>query len=112
LQVYLTDAESFWKGSAYFWSSFRVNAIGRSNNLYVAHQFNYENKFFSTSNGWSAVGSGTINRFGDSYALSDIADQTRYNKMYNKAGLVYENTSLGKFQFYRWLQVIIITIKF
>jgi hypothetical protein len=24
--------------------------------------------------------------------------------MYNKAGLVYENTSLGKFQFYRWLQ--------
>jgi hypothetical protein len=22
------------------------NAIGRSNNLYVAHQFNYENKFF------------------------------------------------------------------
>jgi hypothetical protein len=58
--------------------------------------------FFSTSNQRLVpVGSGTINRFGDSYALSDIADQTRYNKMYNKAGLVYENTSLGKFQFYR-----------
>jgi hypothetical protein len=31
---------------------------------------------------------------------ADIVDQTRYNKMYNKAGVVYENTTLGKFQFY------------
>jgi hypothetical protein len=92
------------KGKRVFFDQvFRVNAIGRSNNLYVAHQFNYENKFFQYKQPTvsSAVGSGTINRFGDSYALSDIADQTRYNKMYNKAGLVYENTSLGKFQFYR-----------
>jgi hypothetical protein len=103
LQVYLTDAESFLKGKRVFFDQvFRVNAKGRSNNLYVTHQFNYENKFFQYKQPTvsSAVGSGTINRFGDSYALSDIADQTRYNKMYNKAGLVYENTSLGKFQFF------------
>ena len=39
-------------------------------------------------------------RFGDSFVTSGINDQTHYNKMYNKAGLVYENTTLGKFQFF------------
>jgi hypothetical protein len=103
LEVYLTDAESFLKGKRVFLDHlFRVNPEGGNNNLYVAHQFNYENKFFQYKQPTvsSTVGSGTINRFGDSYASSNIVDQTRYNKMYNKAGLVYENTTLGKFQFF------------
>ena len=103
LEVYLTDAESFLKGKRVFLDHlFRVNPKGGNNNLYVVHQFNYENKFFQYKQPTvsSTVGSGTINRFGDSYASSNIVDQTRYNKMYNKAGLVYENTTLGKFQFF------------
>ena len=103
LEVYLTDAESFLKGKRVFLDHlFRVNPKGGNNNLYVAHQFNYENKFFQYKQPTvsSTVGSGTINRFGDSYASSNIVDQIRYNKMYNKAGLVYENATLGKFQFF------------
>ena len=103
LEVYLTDAESFLKANRIFADHiFRINSKAGNNNLFVAHQFNYENKFFQYSQPTiaSTVGSSTVFRFGDSFAASDIADQTRYNKMYNKAGLVYENTTLGKFKFY------------
>jgi hypothetical protein len=41
-----TDAKSFLKGKRVFLDHFlRVNDEG-ANNLYVSHQFNYENKFF------------------------------------------------------------------
>ncbi|WP_366184675.1 putative porin [Flavobacterium ovatum] len=108
LEVYLTDAESFLKGKRYFLDhSFRVNPKKGSNNLYVNHQFNYENKFFeykqptvaSTVTSTSGA-STTVYRFGDSYVTSSLKDHTHYNKMYNKAGLTYENTTLGRFQFY------------
>ena len=47
LEVYLTDARSFLKGKRVFLDHiFRVNSVKGSNNLYVTHQFNYENKFF------------------------------------------------------------------
>lgn len=103
LEVYLTDAKSFLKGKRFFVDHFfRVNSTKGANNLYVAHQFNYENKFFEYNQVTvpSIVGSTTVYRFGDSYASSGINDQTHYNKMYNKVGLVYENTTLGKFQFF------------
>ena len=48
----------------------------------------------------STVGDSQIYRFGDSYVDSNINDQTRYNRMYNKVGAVYENSLLGKFQFF------------
>jgi hypothetical protein len=101
--VYLTDAKSFLKGKRFFIDhGFRINSKQGSNNLYLKHQFNYENKFFeynqltvaSNANG------NIINRFGDSFRSTEINDQTRYNKMYNKVGLQYENTFLGKFQFF------------
>lgn len=103
LEVYLTDAKSFLKGKRVFLDHFfRVNSVQGNNNLYVTHQFNYENKYFeynqatvvSTANGEQ------IYRFGDSYKTSGINDQTHYNKTYNKVGLAYENTTLGKFQFF------------
>lgn len=103
LEVYLTDAKSFLKGKRFFIDhGFRINSKQGANNLYLKHQFNYENKFFeynqftvsSNSNGV------IINRFGESFRSTEINDQTRYNKMYNKVGLQYENTSLGKFQFF------------
>jgi hypothetical protein len=103
LEVYLTDAKSFLKGKRFFIDhGFRINSKQGTNNLYLKHQFNYENKFFeynqltvsSNANG------NIINRFGDSFRSTEINDQTRYNKMYNKVGLQYENTFLGKFQFF------------
>lgn len=103
LEVYLNDAESFLKGKRIFADHFfRVNSAKGDNNLYVAHQFNYENKFFEYNQETvpSTVGSSTVYRFGDSFLSSGINDQTHYNKMYNKVGLIYENTTLGKFQFF------------
>jgi hypothetical protein len=103
LEVYFTDAKSFLKGKRIFVDHFfRVNTNKGDNNLYVSHQFNYENKFFEYNQATvpSTVGSRLVYRFGDSYVTSGINDQTHYNKMYNKAGLIYENTTLGKFQFF------------
>ncbi len=103
LEVYLTDARSFLKGKRVFLDHlFRVNSNKGSNNLYVSHQFNYENKYFEYNQATvpSSVGGTTVYRFGDSYKTSGINDQTHYNKTYNKVGLIYENTTLGKFQFY------------
>jgi hypothetical protein len=103
LEVYLNDAKSFLKGKRFFIDHFfRVNPNKGENNLYVTHQMNYENKFFEYNQATvpSAVGATTVYRFGDSFANSGINDQTHYNKMYNKLGLTYENTTLGKFQFF------------
>jgi hypothetical protein len=103
LEVYFKDAKSFLKGKRVFLDHFfRVNSVKGANNLYVTHQFNYENKFFEYNQATvpSTVGDTTVYRFGDSYIENGINDQTHYNKMYNKLGLIYENTTLGKFQFF------------
>ncbi len=103
LEVYLTDAKSFLKGKRVFLDHlFRINPTEGNNNLYVNHQFNYENKYFEYNQATvtSTVGSSYVYRFGESYKTSGINDQTHYNKTYNKVGLTYENTILGKFQFF------------
>ncbi|OCB74163.1 putative porin [Flavobacterium glycines] len=103
LQVYLTDAESFLRAKRIFVDHiFRVNPSEAENNLYVTHQFNFENKFYQYYQPTleSAVGTRSIYRFGDAIVTSNLKDQTHYNKMYNKAGLLYENKTLGKFQFF------------
>jgi len=104
LEVYLKDAKSFMKGKRTFFDhNFRINSKKGDNNLYLTHQFNYENKFFEYNQKTvlSTVGSNTqVKRFGDSYLTSNINDHTRYNRMYNKAGVIYENSLLGKFQFF------------
>ena len=103
LAVYLTDAKSFLKGNRTFLDHlYRINRAKGSNNLYVSHQFNYENKFFEYNQATvsSTLDGRSVFRFGDSYKTSGINDQTNYNKTYNKVGLTYENTTLGKFQFY------------
>ena len=103
LDVYLKDAKSFMKGKRYFFDhNFRINSINEDNNLYLTHQFNYETRFFEYNQKTvpSTVNNAIIYRFGDSYVTSDINDQTRYNRMYNKVGAIYENSLLGKFQFF------------
>ncbi len=103
LQVYFTDAKSFLKGKRLFIDHFfQLNANKGANNLYLGHQFNYENKFFefNQANVASKVGTTTVYRFGDTYTNSGINDQTHYNKMYNKAGLTYQNRTLGSLQLF------------
>ena len=103
LEVFLKDAQSFMKGKRYFFDhNFRINSKKSNNNLYLTHQFDYENKFFEYNQKTvsSTIGNVSINRFGDSYASSNINDQTRYNRMYNKVGAIYENSLLGRFQFF------------
>ena len=103
LQVYLTDAESFLKGRRLFFDhAFRVNPTEGNNNLYVTHQFNYENKYFEYKQPTviSTVDGASVLRFGESYVTGGINDQTRFEKLYNKAGLAYENSLLGKFNFF------------
>lgn len=103
LQVYLNDAESFLRAKRVFVDhTFRVNPNEAENNLYVTHQLNFENKFFQYYQPTllSNVGTQPVFRFGDAIVTSGLKDQTHYNKMYNKAGLVYENKTFGKFHFF------------
>ncbi len=103
LEVYLKDAKTFMKGKRFFVDhNFRINPKAGNNNLYLAHQFNYEYKFFEYNQQTlpSTVGNTQVYRFGAAYVQGGINDQSRYNRMYNKVGAVYENTLLGKFQFF------------
>jgi hypothetical protein len=108
LNVYFNDAKSFLRGKTVFIDhSFQINPKKGSNNLYLTHQLSYESKFFefnqptipTTITNAAGIAS-TFNRFGDSYVTSAINNQVHYNKMYNKIGAQYENTNLGKFQFF------------
>ncbi|KAF2331935.1 putative porin [Flavobacterium daemonense] len=103
LQVYLTDAKSLLKGHRFFFDhAFRINPKGGDNNLFVTHQFNYEYKFYEYKQPTvlSYVETTPVARFGESYVTSNINDRTRFEKLYNKAGLAYENSLLGKFYFF------------
>ena len=103
LEVYLNDAKTFMKGKRTFFDhNFRINSTKGNNNIYISHQFNYENKFFEYNQATvlSTVGETTVKRFGDSYVTSNINDHTHYNRMYNKVGAIYENSLLGKFLFF------------
>lgn len=107
LDVYALDAKSILKGNRFFVDHFfRINSEKAANNLYVNHQFNYETKFYEyvqpaiLTNIDDIMGVRRISRFGPSYNTSRINDKTRYNRMYNKIGASYENTTLGQFQFF------------
>ncbi|WP_298303516.1 putative porin [Flavobacterium sp.] len=107
LQVFLSDAKSFLKGKRLFLDhSFRINSKDANNNLFITHQLNYEHKFFeynqASLNSEIGTGTGGFKRFGDvsSDAITKINDHTRYDRLYNKVGAIYENKTLGKFQFF------------
>lgn len=88
----------------FFDHAFRINPENGNNNLYINHQFNYEYKFFEYNQPTvlSSVDGieEPVQRFGDSYVTSGINDQTRYERLYNKVGVAYENSLLGKFNFF------------
>ena len=108
LDVYLKDAKSTLTGTRLFLDhNFLINAKKQNNNVYLTHQINFESKYFEynqvtvpTTITSSAGVTSTLYRFGPSFAAANINDQVRYNRMYNKVGAVYENTTLGKIQFF------------
>ncbi|MFC0078336.1 putative porin [Flavobacterium procerum] len=103
LQVFLTDAQSFLKGRRFFIDhAFRINPRNANNNLYITHQLNYENKVYEYRQPTVISSADTlrIQRFGDSYVTSGINDHTKFEKLYNKVGATYENSLLGKFNFF------------
>lgn len=105
LQVYLTDAKSFLKGKRFFVDqTFRLNTKDKQNNLLITNQLNYENKFFEFNQPTLGSTIGTLgtsfNRFGTASISSNINDQTLYERFYNKMGAIYENKTIGKFQFF------------
>jgi hypothetical protein len=103
LSVYLNDAESNLKGRRLFADQiFRINKNQTDNNFGITEQFLYETKVFDYLQPTvkSTVGNVSVNRFGPSYVSSNIDDRTDYNTMYNKLSAYYENSTLGKFQFF------------
>ena len=119
LQVYLTDAKSFLKGKQFFLDhTFRINSKENANTLYITHQSNYEYKFFQFSQPTltTTVGTNTFQRFGSSYVGSNINDQVRYYRLYNKLGMTFKHVNWGQFQFfaedfyyiYRYEKVVIL----
>jgi hypothetical protein len=103
LGVYFEDALSLLKGKRFFLDqTFRINSTKGDNNLYVTEQFNYEDIYFNYSQHTigSTVGGELVERYGESFVTGGLNDRTSYNKMYNKAGLVYENMTLGAFTFF------------
>jgi hypothetical protein len=103
LGVYFEDAKSILKGKRFFVDqTFRINPKKGWNNLYVTEQFNYEDIYFDFTQQTipSVVGGKQVFRYGESFVTSGLNDKTSYNKMYNKMGLVYENTTLGAFTFF------------
>jgi hypothetical protein len=102
LEVYLTDAKSFLKGKRIFIDhGFRINPEKGSNNLYITHQFNYETKFFEFNQATiRSTARDTIYNYFGTASAQGLNDQVRYNRMYNKVGATYENSTLGKFQFF------------
>lgn len=103
LGVYFEDAMSVLKGKRFFADqTFRINPTKGDNNLYVTEQFNYEDIYFNYSQMTipSIVGGVEVDRYGESFVTRDISDKTKYNKMYNKLGVIYENMLLGAFTFF------------
>lgn len=103
LNVFFRDATSTLKGKRVFLDhAFRINPTQAANNLYLTHQFNFENKYFEFNQKTvtTTIDNVAVKRFGASYINSNINDQVQYNRMYNKVGAMYENTTLGKFQFF------------
>lgn len=104
LQVYFTEAKSILKGKRFFIDhSYQIIKPNSANTISISHQFNYEHKIFIYDQQIipSLVGTTSINRFGNvTNKQTTVNNQSRYDRIYNKVGLAYENIELGKMQFF------------
>ncbi len=108
LEVYFKDAESLLKGKRLFLEhSFRINKEVSSSNWNINHQINYEYETYEfsqdsiISNILGSNGATTrLQRFGEASQLRSIINKSRYNKLYNRIGAEFENSLLGRFEFF------------
>ena len=104
LQVYLTEAKSILKGKRFFMDhSYQIIKPNSANNIFINHQLSFENKLFIYDQQIipSLVGTTAVNRFGSvTNKQTAVNDQIRFENLYNKIGLSYENITLGKVQFF------------
>jgi hypothetical protein len=107
LQVFFEDATTMLEGTRYFLDhNFKLFEVNSNNKFLLSHQMNLENKKFNFSQVSPATTviqgttNNTFNRFGDSFVASNINNTTKYNKIYNRIGLAFDNSILGKFQFF------------
>ena len=107
LEVYFKDAESLLKGKRLFLDHyFRINKEQSSSNWFVNHQIKYEYETFEFSQPTvistildSNGNQSELSRFGNTNQNS-IVDKSRYNSLYNKIGAEFQNSLLGKFEFF------------
>lgn len=95
LEVFYRDAKSFLKGKRFFTDqTFRINKDKVQNNIAITHRFIYENKEFSFSQ------YNPHERLGSTYVINNIHDKTKYNRMYNRFGAIYQNETFGDLTFF------------
>lgn len=102
-EVFFRDATSFMKGNRYFVDhTYALFTPSDKHQLQLMHQFNYEHKFFEFSQQTlgSTVNGENFQRFGAAYVTQNLKDQLRYNRMFNRVGLVYDHQNLGDFSFF------------
>lgn len=101
VNVFSRDGKSFMKGYRAFADHiFRINTKDSENNLSVFHQLNYEKQFYEYNQKTltTRLDNGqTIQHFGASFA-AQVNDHANYNKFYNRAGVEFENKTLGHFR--------------
>ena len=108
LEVYFKDAESLLAGKRLFLDhSFRINKEISSSNWNINHQINFEYESFDFSQKTlissilnSTGNTSQLQRFGEASQKGGIINRSRYNKLYNRVGAEFENTLLGRFEFF------------
>lgn len=108
LEVYFKDANSLLIGKRLFLDhSFRINKEVSASNWNIMHQINYEYETFDftqttiiskivNSDGTTTA----LQRFGEASQTGGIINRSRYNKLYNRVGAEFENSLVGRFEFF------------
>ena len=103
IDVNQKDATSFLKAKRFFFDhNLRLNSDKSATNFTLNHQFNYENKNFEYNQATvtNRNNQNFNNQYGFAYLSANMNDQTHYNKMYNKFGIIYDNNKIGKLEFF------------
>jgi hypothetical protein len=98
IAVFSEDAQSFLKGNRiYMDHNYQLNSKGNSTPLKLFHEFHYERKHYDYTQGVLPIQISipgqtpvTIIRFGESYVVNNVKDKTKFNQLYNKAGILFD----------------------
>ena len=108
LEVYFKDAETLLKGKRLFLDhSLRINKENTASNWKINHQITYEYETYQflqetlISSIVASDGSTTsLLRFGEASQTGGVINRSRYNKLYNRVGAEFENSLIGRFEFF------------